>query len=88
MDLYSNTSTDASGRFRFDRLAPGDYKLFVWEQVESGAWTDPEFLWAHEDLGTPIHIAEGSSVIADTAVIPSFPYPDRSVRTTSRRRIP
>lgn len=73
LDLYKSTSADASGRFRFDRLAPGGYKLFAWEEVESGAWTDPEFLRAFEDRGTPVRIVEGSLINAEAELISPRP---------------
>ncbi len=71
MDLYHSTSTDASGQFRFDRLAPGNYKLFAWEEVEREAWTDPEFLRPYEDEGIPARISEGILENAEAVLIPS-----------------
>src|SRR5215471_18618803 len=50
-DLYRSASTDARGRFHFDRVPPGDYKVLSWEEVEEGAWYDPEFLRAGENRG-------------------------------------
>jgi hypothetical protein len=40
-------------------IAPGDYKLFSWEEVESGAWEDPEFLKPFEGKGEKISLQEG-----------------------------
>jgi hypothetical protein len=73
VDLYHSGSSDASGRFRFDGLAPGDYKLFAWEEVESEAWTDTEFLRSQEDQGTPVRIIEGTLVGAEAILILSRP---------------
>src|SRR5712692_9455274 len=42
--LYKEVSTDQYGRFVIKGIAPGGYKLFAWEDVESGAYQDPEFL--------------------------------------------
>lgn len=36
---------------RCKAIAPGAYKLFAWEDVETGAYKDPEFLKAFEALG-------------------------------------
>jgi hypothetical protein len=69
MDLYRAVSTDASGRFRLENLAPGDYKLFAWKEVEEGIWTDAAFLRNYDDLGTPVRITEGSLVQAQTRLI-------------------
>jgi hypothetical protein len=62
-DLYRSTSTaDTSGRFHFEAVAPGNYTLFAWEDVEEGIWHDPEFVKHFENLGTPVHIDEASNV--------------------------
>jgi hypothetical protein len=58
-DLFKSAVSDSSGRFRFDRLPPGGYKLFAWQEVENGSWFDPEFLRSQENRGHAIRIAEG-----------------------------
>jgi len=59
-DLYKSVVTGLDGRFRFPALAPGEYKLFAWEDVETGAWQDPDFIRNHESKGTPVRISEKS----------------------------
>jgi hypothetical protein len=70
LDLFQDISTDTNGRFRFQGIVPGEYKLFAWEEVAAGAWHDPEFLRTHESLGTPIQIAPASNQPMDVKVIP------------------
>jgi hypothetical protein len=36
-------SVDDDGNFKIAGLRPGTYKLFAWEEVDDGAWQDPEF---------------------------------------------
>jgi 5-hydroxyisourate hydrolase-like protein (transthyretin family) len=57
-DLYKSVVTGTDGRFRFQDLAPGDYKLFAWDDVETGAWQDPDFMRAYESKGLLVRIAE------------------------------
>jgi hypothetical protein len=64
LDLYKNAFTDAGGRFRFENIAPGNYKLFVWSDVESGAWENAEFLSRYEETGKPVRIQEGDKQTA------------------------
>jgi hypothetical protein len=71
LDLYRTTSTDASGRFHVEGLPPGDYRVFAWEDVENGAWQDPDFLRAFEDRGKPVRIGEGSTANMELRVIPA-----------------
>ena len=49
------------GRFHIDRIPPGDYRAFAWEDVNDGAWQDPEFMSVNENRGTPVRIAEGTT---------------------------
>jgi hypothetical protein len=58
-DLFRSELTDSSGRFHFDRVPPGEYKVFSWEEVNDGDWFDPEFMRTNESLGTPIRILQG-----------------------------
>jgi hypothetical protein len=69
-DLYKVVSTNNAGRFQMQGIAPGDYKLFAWENVETGAWQDPNFIQAYETAGRPIRINEGSAENVQMAVIP------------------
>jgi 5-hydroxyisourate hydrolase-like protein (transthyretin family) len=69
-ELYRATTTDVAGRFHFDRVPPGDYKIFAWEEVQDGTWYDPEFLRTVENRGTPIRILEGRTENARIEVIP------------------
>lgn len=70
IDLYRSASTDATGRFHFDHVPPGDYKVLSWEEVEDGAWYDADFLRAVENRGTPVRILEGRTEAVRIEVIP------------------
>jgi len=59
-DLYYAVTSDTSGRFHVDSVAPGDYRLFAWEDVRADAWQDPDFIRLYEDRGKPMRIGEGS----------------------------
>jgi hypothetical protein len=56
--LYKTAVTDQYGHFEMKGIVPGDYKLFSWEEVEEGAWGDPEFLKAFEDKGERITLQD------------------------------
>jgi hypothetical protein len=58
-ELYRTVITDPFGRFTFDRVPPGDYKILALEEVENGAWFDPEFIKAYENAGIAVRIVEG-----------------------------
>jgi hypothetical protein len=67
--LYDSTISDASGRFRLQGIVPGDYLLFAWEDVEPGAWRDPDFLRPFESLGRLVRVqANNNQVDAITMI--------------------
>jgi hypothetical protein len=62
--------TELSGRFALDRIRPGNYIAFSWEEVEEGAWMDPEFMKRYEERGTKIQIREGMNPAVNIIAIP------------------
>jgi hypothetical protein len=56
IDRYFSTNTSGTGRFRFQGLPPGSYRVFAWQNPPVGAWLDPDFLRVYEDRAVPIHI--------------------------------
>lgn len=58
-DLFRDVTTDQYGRFLIEGVAPGEYKLFAFDDVESGAWRDPEFLEQWDDAGREVELDEG-----------------------------
>ena len=48
---------------------PGDYKIFSWDEVEDGAWEDPDFLRTSEDRGQMISVEEGDTKTAAIVII-------------------
>jgi Carboxypeptidase regulatory-like domain len=69
-DLYQKKSTDVNGRFKFDGIMPGQYKVFAWEDVIPGAWQDPEFLRTYETRGVTVDVAMRNPATAEVEVIP------------------
>lgn len=67
--LYQKVATDQYGHYLLRGIAPGDYKIFCWDQVEAGAWEDPEFLKAYEDRGQKISVQDGDVKTQDVIAI-------------------
>ena len=67
--LFKTSATDTTGHFNITGIAPGEYKLFAWEQIEEGAYQDPEFLKVYENQGQGVTIREGSRETAQLKVI-------------------
>ena len=77
--LFKEQTTDQYGHFELRGIAPGDYKLFSWEEAESGAWEDPEFLKPFEGTGEKITLQEGDQKTINLTAIrtksPESPKP-------------
>jgi protocatechuate 3,4-dioxygenase beta subunit len=69
--IYQEVTTDQYGRFIMKSIAPGGYKLFAWEDVESGEYQEPEFLKRFETLGHSVGIREGRRESAQLKLIPA-----------------
>lgn len=59
--LYKMQTTDQYGHFILRGIAPGDYQLFSWDEVEDGAWEDSDFLKPFEEKGEKVTVQEGDS---------------------------
>jgi hypothetical protein len=60
-ELYQATVTGTDGKFRFQEIRPGDYKLFAWDDVETGAWENAEFITLYESKGRAVRVSENSN---------------------------
>jgi len=70
-DLIRTGATDAAGLFRIDRVPPGEYRVFAWDEVNDGDWNDPDFIRAYEDRGVPVHVGDdGAATRVQLAAIP------------------
>jgi hypothetical protein len=70
-DLYKTATTDESGNFHLQGIAPGEYVIFAWEDIEEGLWRDPEFTRRNEGSGRAIHITESSRENIEISATPS-----------------
>jgi hypothetical protein len=61
--LYKQQTTDQYGHFDLRGTAPGDYRLFSWDEAEEGAWEDPDFLKPFEEkgLGEKVRVQDGDT---------------------------
>ncbi len=68
-DLFRSVTTDQYGRFFIEGIAPGEYQIFAFDDVESGAWSDPDFLAEWEDAATEIELEEGGREAVELELI-------------------
>jgi hypothetical protein len=70
-DLYRFGATDQKGQFTLEGVAPGEYRLYAWEDIDPGAYTDPEFLKPYESKGQKITMKEGGQEQVKLTRIPA-----------------
>jgi hypothetical protein len=69
--FYKTITTDQSGNFSFKSLTPGDYKVFAWEDLEPGAFMDPEFIRPVDSKGEAVNIKENGKPAVQLTLIPA-----------------
>jgi protocatechuate 3,4-dioxygenase beta subunit len=57
--------TDQTGTYRLRGLPPGDYLLYVTDNVEQGEWFDPSFLEQIRNASTRVSLNEGDQKTQD-----------------------
>jgi hypothetical protein len=70
-DWYHATTTDQGGAYEFKGVAPGDYKLLAWEDIEPGAYEDPEFSGKYEGKAEDLSLKEKDHKTVELKSIPS-----------------
>jgi hypothetical protein len=67
--LTKHAVADQYGAYTFQGITPGSYTLYAWDEVEPGAWDDPDFMAAYKDDGEGIKVEEGSTLQKDLPLI-------------------
>ena len=69
--VSQRVATDQYGHFLLRGIPPGEYKVFCWDEVEDGAWEDPDFLKAFENQGQEVslNLKEADFKTVDIVVI-------------------
>jgi hypothetical protein len=70
-DLYKTATTDNSGKWELQGIAPGEYKIFAWERIELGAWQHPDVMRLYENQGTGVTLRERDTRDLYLRVIPA-----------------
>jgi len=64
-DRYRSAIVDSSGTFQFRGLPPGQYNVYAWEDVDSGAWFNGGFLRNYDSYRRSIPVGEGQRATVD-----------------------
>ncbi len=67
---FRSATTDQNGNFTIRSVLAGEYKIFAWEEVEPGAYVDPDFLKDFETRGETVRVQKGSQNAVTVRMIP------------------
>ena len=57
--LYKIATTDQNGRFAIKGVPPGEYIVYAWKGIESGAYLDPDFV-PYEPMGKKVTVGSNT----------------------------
>jgi len=69
--LFKTAFSDQNGKFSLRGVAPGDYSVFAWEDIENGAWENEEYLKDFENRAMHITVLPGTSSSISVRLIPA-----------------
>jgi hypothetical protein len=69
-ELFRAVTSGPNGHFTIRGVAPGDYKLFAWESLESNGYFDPELLKRDDAKGQRIKIQDSDKLTVSVKLIP------------------
>ena len=69
--LFKTSETDQNGHFVIKGVAPGEYKVYAWEDIEEGAYQDADFMKPHEADGQAVSVKEKAHESVQLKVIPA-----------------
>jgi hypothetical protein len=85
MSYYKTATTDQYGKFTAKNVDPGEYKVFAWEDMEYGAYMDPELVKPVESLGEAVTVRENSKENLQLKLIPAESQAGDPGRPTSNQ---
>jgi protocatechuate 3,4-dioxygenase beta subunit len=63
--LVRSIESRQDGRFAFRSVPPGRYRIYAWEEVERGAWFDPDFMDRFVNAGESVMLqSKGSETVS------------------------
>jgi hypothetical protein len=72
---FLKTASDQRGRFSLHGIAPGQYSVFAWDNVDGDAYYNPDFLKDYEQQALALRIAEGERKSVQLPVIVTSEQP-------------
>jgi len=69
--FYKVATSDQNGAFTLRDVQPGDYRVFAWEDMEAGAYMDPDYVKPVENKGEALTLRESDKKSLQLTLIPA-----------------
>jgi protocatechuate 3,4-dioxygenase beta subunit len=70
LDYTRVSITDQTGHYELKSAAPGEYRLFAWDDIDKDSWLDPDVMKDYEAKGEPVIVKVKDSQTVKLHVIP------------------
>jgi hypothetical protein len=67
--FYAELYSDTSGSFHVESIPPGNYKIYVWDGVESYQYFDRDRLQRTHAQATSVHVDKGARATTSVPII-------------------
>lgn len=74
---HSTTNTDQYGNYSLKGVAPGEYRLFAFDNIDAGSYQDPEWLKPFESKGERLSIKENDQKTVQLKLVVTKDEPAR-----------
>ena len=68
-EYVKTATTNQNGSYSIKNIDPGEYRLFAWEDIENGAWADPDVIKPIESKGKKLTLRPSSSETVELRAI-------------------
>jgi hypothetical protein len=68
--FYRTAVADSAGKFKLNAVAPGKYKIFALEKIDTSQFVNPESAELLDPLGDELEVPEGATVKAHPKLVP------------------
>jgi uncharacterized surface anchored protein len=68
-DIAKTANTDQAGNFKLSGLAPGEYHMVAWEDIEPGLSQDPAFRARFDSQATTVKLRDNSHETVEVKLI-------------------
>lgn len=67
---FRSARIGVDGTFRIEGLAPGEYRIYAWAELDGDAWRNPVFMESYREQGQVVRVSAGGESLVSIDVLP------------------